>query len=45
MNKYTLLDFPSIADIPCMDQVEIEKIKTGDVLSINTDKKIIEIRE
>jgi len=34
-----------LADIPCMDQVEIEKIKTGDVLSINTDKKIIEIRE
>jgi len=34
-----------LADIPCMDQVEIEKIKTGDVISINTDKKIIEIRK
>jgi hypothetical protein len=34
-----------LADIPCMDQIEIEKIKTGDIILVNTDEKIVEIKK
>jgi predicted aconitase with swiveling domain len=31
-----------ISEIPCVDQIDIEKIKTGDRLRINADEGIVE---
>jgi predicted aconitase with swiveling domain len=31
-----------ISEIPCVDQIDIEKIKTGDKLKINADEGIVE---
>jgi len=31
-----------ISEIPCIDQIDIEKIKTGDKLRINADEGIVE---
>ncbi len=31
-----------ISEIPCVDQIDIEKIKTGDKLRINADEGIVE---
>ena len=32
-----------LAGIPCIDQIEIEKIKSGDKLSVNADEALVEI--
>jgi hypothetical protein len=34
-----------LAGIPCVDKIEIEKIKTGDRLVVNADEAIVEIIE
>ena len=34
-----------LAGIPCIDQVDIEKIKNGDKLVLNADKGIVEIKK
>jgi predicted aconitase with swiveling domain len=34
-----------LAGIPCVDKIEIEKIKTGDKLVVNADEAIVEIIE
>jgi predicted aconitase with swiveling domain len=34
-----------IAEIPCMDQVQIELIKTGDVLRVDSENCVLEILE
>ena len=31
-----------ISEIPCVDQIDIEKIKTGDKLKVNADEGIVE---
>ena len=31
-----------ISEIPCVDQIDIEKIKTGDRLKVNADEGIVE---
>ncbi len=31
-----------ISEIPCVDQIDIEKIKTGDKLRVNADEGIVE---
>ncbi|MEE9323778.1 MAG: DUF126 domain-containing protein [Candidatus Aenigmarchaeota archaeon] len=31
-----------ISEIPCVDEIEIEKIKTGDKLKVNADEGIVE---
>lgn len=31
-----------ISEIPCVDQIDIEKVKTGDKLKINADEGIVE---
>jgi len=33
-----------LAGIPCIDQIDIEKIKTGDKLILDADKGIVEIK-
>ena len=32
-----------LADIPCIDQIDIEAIKTGDKLAVNADEGIVEV--
>lgn len=34
-----------LADIPCMDQIDIKKINTGDTVIIDTDKESVEIKK
>ena len=33
-----------LAGIPCIDQIDIDKIKTGDKISLDADKSMVEIK-